>query len=727
MKTATREAVHKIAKKVGEPASEDTKTDQLETVTEGVDGKTLTTQQGLEIADNQNSLKIGERGPTLLEDFMMREKITHFDHERIPERVVHARGAGAHGYFELYDSLGAYTTAAFLCETGVKTPVFVRFSTVAGSRGSADTVRDVRGFATKFYTSQGNFDLVGNNMPVFFIQDAIKFPDFIHAVKPEPHNEIPQAQSAHDTFWDFVSLNTELSHMLMWVMSDRALPRSFAMMEGFGVHTFRLVNAEGISHFVKFHWKPKLGAHSLSWDEAQKIAGKDPDFNRRELWESIEAGQCPEWELGLQIVAEHDADTFEFDLLDPTKIIPEELVPVRRVGRMVLNRNPENYFAETEQVAFCVANVVPGIDFTNDPLMQGRLFSYLDTQLLRLGGPNFAHIPINRPLCPVNNNQRDGFQQQRVFRGRTSYEPNSISRGCPMQSGDASAFRSYPETFTEPKVRKRSARFADHFTQATLFYASQTPVEQKHIIDAIAFELSHVEEERIRERVVRVLANIDRGLAENVAAKVAVTDISDDLNYLKEETTAPLPDDRRGAAAPGQSQALSLAYQPQQSIETRRIAILAAENCLASPIVSLKAALEELGAVVAVVAPRLGALQTADEVNLEATYTTESADSVLFDAVIVAGGATAVETLKPMISVRSFLLDAFRHCKTILVMDEGTRLLTAAGISELSMNDKQSDEGLIVHDGPEVENLIANLARAIARHRHWQRRALLSP
>ncbi|MFD0856121.1 catalase, partial [Actinomadura adrarensis] len=398
--------------------------------------KQLTTDQGIVVDDTDNSVTVGDRGPTLMEDFHMREKITHFDHERIPERVVHARGAGAYGEFRVYDSsLSEFTAAEFLTDPSLVTPVFVRFSTVAGSRGSADTVRDVRGFATKFYTRQGNFDLVGNNIPVFFIQDGIKFPDFVHAVKPEPHNEIPQAQSAHDTFWDFVQLQPEIMHMVMWVMSDRALPRSYAMMQGFGVHTFRFVNARGRATFVKFHWKPKLGTHSLDWDETQKIAGKDPDFNRRDLWDSIEAGVFPEYELGVQLVPEADEHKFDFDLLDPTKIIPEEEVPVRPVGKLVLNRNPQNFFAETEQVAFHLGNIVPGIDFTNDPLLQARLFSYLDTQLIRLGGPNFPQIPVNRPVAPMTNHHRDGYHQMYIHESRASYHPNTTGGGCPVVAG----------------------------------------------------------------------------------------------------------------------------------------------------------------------------------------------------------------------------------------------------------------------------------------------------
>src|SRR5688572_3720506 len=502
-----------------DPRNNDMKIDDLQKNTEESAGEFLTTNHGVRINDNQNSLKAGERGPSLLEDFILREKITHFDHERIPERVVHARGSAAHGYFQVYEPMTQYTKAAFLQDPSHKTPVFVRFSTVAGSRGSTDLARDVRGFAVKFYTEEGNFDLVGNNIPVFFIQDAMKFPDLVHAVKPEPHNEIPQAASAHDTFWDFISLMPESMHMIMWVMSDRAIPRSFRMMEGFGVHTFRFINDRSKSRFVKFHWKPLLGIHSVVWDEAQKISGKDPDFHRRDLWESIENGDFPEWELGVQIVEEKDEHNFEFDLLDPTKIIPEEIVPVRRIGRLTLNRNPDNFFAETEQVAFHVGHIVPGIDFTNDPLMQGRLFSYTDTQLLRLGGPNFHEIPINRSVAAVHNNQRDGFMRQTINRGQTSYEPNSLKGGCPFQAGaDMSGFTSFAEKLTGPKVRARGEKFFDHFSQARLFYQSQTAIEKDHIVSAFRFELGKVEVPDIRERMVTILNEIDSQLAERVAS-----------------------------------------------------------------------------------------------------------------------------------------------------------------------------------------------------------------
>ena len=500
--------------------------DTLDRVRVDSSGQVLTTNQGVAVADNQNSLKAGARGPALLEDFILREKITHFDHERIPERIVHARGSGAHGFFECYEPLTQHTKAAPFKEAGKVTPVFVRFSTVAGERGSKDTARDVRGFAVKFYTDEGNWDLVGNNIPVFFIQDAIKFPDLVHAVKPEPHNQMPQAASAHDTFWDFVSLMPESTHMLMWQMSDRAIPRSYRMMQGFGVHTFRLVNEAGESVLVKFHWQPKLGTHSLVWEEAVKISGADPDFHRRDLWEAIEAGEYPEWELGLQIFTEEQAEQFSFDILDSTKLIPEELVPVQVVGRMVLNRNPDNFFAETEQVAFCTAHIVPGLDFTNDPLLAGRIHSYVDTQISRLGGPNFHELPINAPIAQVHNGQRDGMHRQAIHRGRVAYEPNSLAGGSPFQAGAAQGFTSVARRLdakeNADKVRIKPEKFADHYTQAKLFFESQSDVEKAHIGNAFRFELSKVTVPAIRERVVASLLNAVPEMAERLAADLGM-------------------------------------------------------------------------------------------------------------------------------------------------------------------------------------------------------------
>src|SRR5687768_2106722 len=556
---------------------ENSKLDDLAANKEDVAGEFLTTNQGVRVNDNQNSLKAGNRGPTLLEDFILREKITHFDHERIPERVVHARGSAAHGYFQVYESMAQYTKAHFLQDPSIKTPVFVRFSTVAGSRGSTDLARDVRGFAVKFYTQEGNYDLVGNNIPVFFIQDAIKFPDLIHAVKPEPHNEIPQAASAHDTFWDFISLMPESMHMIMWVMSDRAIPRSYRMMEGFGVHTFRFVNDRGKSRFVKFHWKPLLGVHSVAWDEAQKISGKDPDFHRRDLWEAIETGRHPQYELGVQIVEEEKEHDFDFDLLDPTKIIPEELVPVRRIGRLTLDRNPENFFAETEQVAFHPGHIVPGIDFTNDPLLQGRLFSYTDTQLLRLGGPNFHEIPINRPVSPVHNHQRDGFMRQTINRGKANYEPNTTGGGCPMQATRAAGgFVSFPEPAQGTKVRGRTEKFHDHFSQAALFFNSQSDPEKDHMVEALRFELGKVERPQIRERMIGMLNRVDATLAARVAEGLGMPanpEVALPLNRSipgGEDSQRRQPGPIRNAV--DRSDPLSMANTVKDSILSRKVA-----------------------------------------------------------------------------------------------------------------------------------------------------------
>jgi catalase len=694
--------------------TENEKVENLQFDTQNGDGQMLTTNQGLRINDNQNSLKAGTRGATLLEDFILREKITHFDHERIPERIVHARGAAAHGIFELYESLEPYTRARFLNDTSKPTPVFVRFSTVAGSRGSSDLARDARGFAVKFYTDEGNYDLVGNNIPVFFIQDAIKFPDLIHAVKPEPHNEIPQAASAHDTFWDFISLMPESMHMIMWVMSDRAIPRSFRMMEGFGVHTFRLVNAEGVAHFVKFHWKPLLGVHSVAWDEAQKISGKDPDFQRRDLWDAIENGAFPEWELGLQIIPEADEHKFDFDLLDPTKLVPEELVPVQRVGKMTLNRNPDNFFAETEQVAFHPGHIVPGIDFTNDPLLQGRLFSYLDTQLLRLGGPNFHEIPINRPIVSVANNQRDGHMRQTINSDRVSYEPNTIGNGCPFQAKMADGgFTSYQERVDGHKIRERSESFRDHFSQAALFFHSQSESEQNHIIDALTFELGKVERKNIRSRMVGLLTQVDKQLA----AKVA-----DGLGIPVPEPEYPMNRSFPADADPEQYQpvrkkqslekspALSMANTVKDSIKTRQIAILASHGVDENDLQSVKKALEAAGATTKIIAPKLGMLKgsAGQEIPVDQSFLT--AASVLFDAVYVPGGAKSAQALIAEPDAIHFVNEAYRHCKAIAATDEGADLLKASYIGA-----DAKAAGVLVDQSAEA------FIKAIANHRFWER------
>ncbi len=623
-------------------------------------GRALTTNQGVPVADNQNSLKAGLRGPALLEDFILREKITHFDHERIPERIVHARGSAAHGFFECYKPLTELTRASIFAEAGKQTPVFVRFSTVVGERGSTDTPRDVRGFAVKFYTDEGNWDLVGNNIPVFFIQDAMKFPDLIHAAKPEPHFAMPQAATAHDTFWDFISLMPESAHMIMWAMSDRAIPRSYRMMQGFGVHTFRFVNAKGESRFVKFHWNPVLGTHSLDWDEAVKISGADPDFHRRDLWEAIEAGAFPEYELGVQVFTEDQAEGFSFDVLDPTKIVPEELVPVTPIGRLVLNRNPDNFFAETEQVAFCAAHIVPGIDFTNDPLLAGRIHSYVDTQISRLGGPNFHEIPINAPIAQAHNNQRDGMHRQAIHRGRVAYEPNSLGGGCPFQAGMA-GFTSFPQPIEEDKVRGKPEKFADHYTQATLFYRSQAPVEQLHIKRALRFELTKVQVPAIRERVVAMLRNIDEDLAASVAEDLGL-DLPDPLP-LAIDPAAPEVD---------VSPALSLFARPGDgSIRTRRIGILVADGLDAVGAAAVHAGLVAEGAVPRYVGAKLGPVVAENGETIEVEITIETMPSVLVDAIVVPGGDAAAKSLGTNGLAAEFIINAYRHCKPILAIGAG--------------------------------------------------------
>jgi catalase len=667
------------------------------------EGQTLTTNQGVPVSDDQNSLKAGNRGPSLLEDFILREKITHFDHERIPERVVHARGAGVHGYFQAYDDLSSLTKAKFLCDTEVKTPVFVRFSTVAGSRGSADTARDVRGFAVKFYTEEGNYDLVGNNIPVFFIQDAIKFPDLIHAAKGEPHNEIPQAQTAHDTFWDFAGMTPESTHMLMWIMSDRAIPRSYAMMEGFGVHTFRFVNAKGQGRFVKFHWKPKLGTHALVWDEAQKLGGKDPDFHRRDLFEAVDRGDFPEFELGVQIVEEKDEHKFPFDLLDPTKLIPEELVPVRPIGKMILNRNPDNFFAETEQVAFCAAHVVPGIDFTNDPLLQGRLFSYTDTQLSRLGGPNFHEIPINRPVCPFRNFQRDGMHRQTVDAGRVAYGRNSLQGDSPQEAGPGKGFESYTEKVDGRKVRERSPSFGDHFSQATLFWESQTDVEKEHIVEAFSFELGKCETPAVRERMLQNLAQVSGDLVARIATNLGMP--------------APKPDkavEKRsgGRKSLASSSALSMIH-PEKAIKLgvkgRKIAIMVADGVDGEQVTALRLTLEKAGALGIVIAPRLGAI--VGLVGIEPLGTFVSMPSVLFDGVCVAGGKKAVASMMKSGAALHYVMEAYKHRKTVGASDDASELLKAARIS-------LDAPGVVVS---KASQLGKSLVSALSLHRHWDR------
>lgn len=675
----------------------------------------LTTNQGLLLSDNHNSLKAGARGPTLLEDFILREKITHFDHERIPERAVHARGAGAHGFFQVYESEAAITRAGFLCDPSVQTPVFVRFSTVAGSRGSADTVRDARGFAVKFYTPEGNFDLVGNNIPVFFIQDAIKFPDLVHAVKPEPDSEMPQAASAHDTFWDFVTLMPETTHMLMWVMSDRGIPRSLRMMEGFGVHTFRFVNAHGESSFVKFHWKPRLGVHALTWDEAQTLAGQDADFHRRDLWEAIASGQFPEWELGVQVVPEADEHRFAFDLLDPTKLIPEELVPVRRIGRLVLNRNPDNFFAETEQVAFHPGHLVPGIDFSNDPLLQGRLFSYTDTQLSRLGGANFHELPINKGVCPMHNFQRDGMHRQSIASGRVAYEPNTLANGEEFRVDGRSfdpvgpsGFTSHPEALEPPKLRARSASFDEHYAQARLFWISQSAPEQDHLVAAFQFELSKLQTPAILQRMVDTLAHVDAELAQRVAAPLGTKPPD------KAAATA-WPGFREGPVIAGlaPSPSLSMAVGKSAGIATRKVAILVADGVNGAAVRAVQQALAAAGAMSKLVGPTLCPVRCAGGEPLAVDATLDNAPSVLFDALYLAPTEAGAEGLAGDARALRAVEQACRHGKTVAASGSGARLIAAVGVDPTRL-------GVLVNPSDDVPTAFtAALVTAMGQHRHW--------
>lgn len=674
-------------------------------------GKAMNTNQGLLINDDHNSLRTGERGATLLEDFILREKITHFDHERIPERVVHARGSGAHGFFKLHSPLEEYTTAGIFTDTGRETPVFVRFSTVAGSRGSTDMPRDVRGFAVKFYTEEGNFDLVGNNMPVFFIQDAVKFPDLIHAVKPEQDNEMPQAASAHDTFWDFISLMPESTHMVMWLMSDRAIPRSFRMMEGFGVHTFRLVK-EGRSTFVKFHWKPVLGMQSVIWDEAQKISGKDPDFLRRDLWEAIEEGNYPQWELGVQLIPEEEEHSFDFDLLDPTKLIPEETVPVKLIGTLTLNRNPDNFFAETEQAAFHPGHIVPGIDFTNDPLLQGRLFSYTDTQLFRLGSPNFHEIPINRSVNPVHNNQREAYMRMQINKGKASYSPNSIGQGCPFLAKAAEGgFTSFSERIDGHKIRGRSKSFLDHFSQATLFYRSQTKTEQQHMVNAFAFELSKCNIPEIRERMVNTLAHVDSMLAEEVAERLGL-----ELPLTPEPVingAVPAdgdPEDYRpleNKLSADPSPALSIIGSSKKGIKTLCVAVLIGDGVSDDTLNALAHEISEGGGKVKMISSRLGAVTTAAGRQITADMTFYNTSGVLHDALYIPGGEDSAGSLLDFPDAVNFIRDQYQHCKILGSDPEAAFVLTELGIEK---------DGGVISDGD-----IPEFAEALSLHRFWER------
>ncbi len=698
-------------------AAADSKKEQLSQFEVDASNRVLTTNDGVAINDNNNSLKVGERGPGLTEDFIFREKLAHFDRERIPERVVHARGTGAHGVFECYADLSEYSCANFLSQKGKKTPLFLRFSTVAGFRGSTDLARDARGFSVKFYTDEGNFDLIGNNIPVFFIQDAMNFPDLVHAVKPEPHNEMPQAASAHDTFWDFVSLMPEAAHMVMWVMSDRGIPRSLRMMEGFGVHTFKLVNNEGVAHFVKFHWKPLLGVHSVAWNEAQKISGFNSDFHRQDLFDAIDSGNFPEWELGVQIISAADEHRFSFDLLDPTKLIPEELVPVKRIGKMTLNRNPENFFAETEQAAFHPGRVVRGIDFSNDSLLQGRLFSYSDTQIYRLGGANHQELPINRPINPVHNNQRDGTMRTTIAKGETAYFPNSINNGCPYQAmlKGEKAFTSHTQQIDGKKIRARSASFADHFTQATLFYNSQTPEEQQHIVNAYSFELSKVNRIDIRKRYLGILSQIDKSLTSKVAVNlglVAPTQLDEltvhfaQQNHPNYPLKVPKPEVLKSAA-------LSMKTNMEKAtIATRKVAFLVADGVSKASIDALKKELEIGGAQACIISNKVGDLKFMEGgvENVQHSYLTEA--SVLYDAVYVPFGKH-VETLAQEPDFFQFLNETYRHCK-VIGFASGTEKL----IEHTYFNSIKADKGLLISISGDFGK---QYVHALKSHRIWER------
>lgn len=706
--------------------NEHSKNQQLEQFRENSKDQYMTTDQGVRINHTDDSLKAGSRGPTLMEDFHFREKITALDHESIPERVVHARGSGAHGYFQPYESMAEYTRAKFLQDPKVKTPVFVRFSTVVGSRGSADTVRDVRGFATKFYTEEGVYDLVGNNMAPFFIQDGIKFLDLVHSIKPEPDHEMPQASAAHDTFWDFASLMPETAHMIMWVLSDRAIPRSFRMMEGFGVHTFRFINAQGKGRFVKFHWRPVLGTHSLVWDEAQKLAGKDPDWLRRDLWEAIDMGDYPEYELSIQMVEEADEDKFAFDLLDATKIIPEELVPLKPVGKMVLNRNPDNFFAETEQVAFHPGNVVPGIDFTNDPLLQGRLFSYLDTQLNRFHSKNFPELPINRPVVPVHNHQGAGFMRQTINKGKANYFPNSLSGGCPMMAPEsAGGYVHYQEKVDGNKIRNRSESFKDHFSQATLFWNSMSETEQKHIVSALHFELGKVDSKEVRQRMVNeILNNISHKLAAKVAEGIGVEPPSE--NSAGEDKVVHK---MKPGEAVEDSPALSMERTKKaDSIKSRRVAILIDKGFNHAELMAVKQALKDQGAHPKIVSQFKGMVKSADGQEVEVDKSHVTTGSIMYDAVFVPGGKESVEAMKKQGDALHFINEAFKHCKAIGALSEGVDLLMTSNIKGVTLADMGTqgelvtEEGVItVRDAADYSAFNEAFVKAIAQHRHWMR------
>ena len=704
------------------PNSGNPKLKDLEKNTLQPEKAAMTTDQGLKINDDHNTLKAGDRGPSLLEDFILREKITHFDHERIPERIVHARGSGAHGVFKLNKSLSKYTKAKLFSDVGNEVPVFVRFSTVAGSKGSTDLAREVRGFAVKFYTEEGNYDLVGNNIPVFFIQDSMNFPDLVHAVKPEPHNEIPQAASAHDTFWDFISLMPESMHMIMWAMSDRAIPRSLRMMEGFGVHTFRFINEDNKSTFVKFHWKPKLGVHAVMWDEAQKISGKDPDFHKRDLWNAIQSGDFPEWELGVQLIPEEDEHRFDFDLLDATKLIPESEVPVQLVGTMTLNRNPDNFFSETEQVAFHPAHLLPGIDFTNDPLLQGRLFSYTDTQLSRLGSPNFHEIPINRSVNPVRNNQRDAHMRMQINKGVASYHPNTIGGGCPFQAMmKDGGFHSHEERVDSKKIRNRSSSFMDHFSQARLFYNSQTKTEKQHIIKALQFELSKVERPHIRENTVNQLTNINLEMAQEVASVLGIPVPDRQVSPINEGKPADAdnahytPEVRDPTTR--SDDALSIIKNVKNASKSRKIAFITTGNHSGEKLRSITSKLENVGSKLMVVSSRLGSLKSREGIEVKVDETLFNTASVLYDAVIIGDEIKSSKEILKNTTIKEFVMDAFNHCKPILVLSDIKSFIEEMGFPCCKEQLKSTEELLI-------DTTVDSFITSLSKHRHWEREDL---
>lgn len=709
---------------------EHSKDRQLDNFREDSKGQYMTTDDGLRINHTDDSLKAGSRGPTLMEDFHFREKMTHFDHENIPERIVHARGSGAHGYFQPYDdSMKAFTKAKFLTNPNSKTPVFVRFSQVVGFRGSADAVRDGRGFATKFYTEEGNYDLVANNIPVFFIHDGIKFPDLVHALKPEPDNQMPQATAAHDNFWDFASLVPESTHMLMWVLSDRAIPKSYRMMEGFGVHTFRFINEAGKGCFVKLHWKPMLGTHSLVWDEAQKLNGKDPDWLRRNLWDAIEAGDYPEFELGVQIIAEEDEFKFDFDLLDATKLLPEELVPVRRVGKMVLNRNPDNFFAETEQVAFHPGHVVPGIDVTNDPLLQARLFSYVDTQLNRFNSANFKEIPINRPVASVHNHQQAGFMRHTINKGKVNYWPNSRAGGDPAMAPESEGgYVHYSEKVEGHKIRARSESFNDHYTQATLFWNSLTVPEQQHLVEAAHFELGKVMSKEIRQRQVGNFYKVDPKFAQMVAAGLGVEvpknqEVESPGNYVKDDEYKKMRKGKSVKASP----ALSMEINKVETAKTRKVAILVEDGFAYDEVMRLKEALTAVGAQAEVVSMMLGKCKANSGEELEVDKSHLTADSVMYDAVYVPEGEKSIQSMLQKGESLHFVNEAFKHCKPIATSGNGIQLFEKAFVLGVDFADKDSKKVVsskgVVTAGIEAnaEEFFESFINAIKKHRHWDR------